>query len=102
MEGKPYRGTRGGAKNRKKKFYEARDKLRELLRKLAKRWGVDFVLPRIECVEGAPAVVTTEEADWDVVDSLDVLSLHVLAAYVPDLQISKRCLTRLALPWTRS
>ena len=53
MEGKPYRGTRRGAKNRKKKFYEAQDKLRELLRKLAKRWGVDFVLPRIEYVESA-------------------------------------------------
>ena len=36
MEGKPYRGIRGVAKNRKKKFYEAPDKLRELLCKLAK------------------------------------------------------------------
>ena len=61
-------------------------KLRELLRKLAKRWGVDFVLPRIEYVEGAPAVVTIEETDWDAVDSLDVLIPHVLAGYVPDLQ----------------
>ena len=72
MEGRPYRGRRGGAKNRKKKFYEAQDKLRNLLRKLAKPWGVDFVLPRIEYVEGAPVVVTIEEAEWDVVDSLDV------------------------------
>ena len=48
--------------------------------------SANWQIPRIEYVEGAPALVTIEEADWDVVDSLDVLILHVLAAYVPDLQ----------------
>ena len=47
---------------------------------------MDFVLPRIEYVEHAPAVVTIEEAHWDIVDSLDTLIIHVLAAYVQDLQ----------------
>ena len=32
----------------------------------------------VEWVEGVPAVVPIEKADWDIVDSLDVLFIHVL------------------------
>ena len=71
MEGKLYRGTRGGAKNRKKKFYERQDLVRRLLKKLAARWGLEFNLPRIE-YDPADAVVTAiEELEWELIDSLD-------------------------------
>ena len=91
MEGKPYRGTRGGAKNRKKKFYERQDCARRLLHKLAARRGIEFQLPRIEYNPADPSVATIEDVE---IDSLDTLVIHVLAVTVPEL---KRLLDRLEL-----
>ena len=86
MEGKPYRGSRGGAKTRKKKFYERQDFLRKLLKKLAARWGEDYHLPRIEYDAADPTITSIEEIDWELVTSLDTLVVHVLACTVPSLK----------------
>ena len=86
MEGKPYRGSRGGAKSRKKKFYERQDFLRKLLKKLAARWGQDYHLPRIEYDAADPTITSIEEIDWELVTSLDTLVVHVLACTVPSLK----------------
>ena len=86
MEGKPYRGSRGGAKARKKKFYETQDFLRKLLKKLAARWGEDYHLPRIEYDAADPAIASIEDIDWSLVTSLDTLVVHVLACTVPSLR----------------
>ena len=86
MEGKPYRGSRGGAKSRKKKFYERRDFLRKLLKELAARWGQDYLLPRIEYDAADPTITSIEEVDWELVHSLDTLVVHVLACTVPSLK----------------
>ena len=80
MEGKPYRGSRGGAKSRNKKFYERQDYVRRLLRELAARWGQDYNLPRIEYDTEDPTVTSIEEVDWELVQSLDTLVVHVLRA----------------------
>ena len=82
MEGKPYRGSRGGAKSRKKKFYERQDYVRKLLRELAARWGQDYNLPRIEYDTADPTVTV----DRELVQSLDTLVVHVLACTVPGLK----------------
>ena len=86
MEGKPYRGSRGGAKSRKKKFYERQDFLRKLLKELAARWGQDYILPRIEYDAADPTITSIEEVDWELVHSLDTLVVHVLACTVPSLR----------------
>ena len=87
MEGKPYRGSRGGAKAHKKKFYETQDFLRKLLKKLAARWGEDYHLPRIEYDAADPAIASIEDIDWSLVTSLDTLVVHVLACTVPSLRL---------------
>ena len=86
MEGKSYRGSRGGAKSRKKKFYERQDYVRKLLRELAARCGQDYNLPRIEYDTSDPTVASIEEVDWELVQSLDTLVVHVLACTVPSLK----------------
>ena len=86
MEGKPYRGSRGGAKARKKRFYETQDFLRKLLKKLAARWGEDYHLPRIEYDAADPAIASIEDIDWALVTSLDTLVVHALACTVPSLR----------------
>ena len=75
MEGKPCRGSRGGAKSRKKKF----------LKKLAARWGQDCLLPRIK-YDAADPTIPSLEVDWELVNSLDTLVVHVLACTVPRLK----------------
>ena len=92
MEGKPYRGTRGGAKSRKKKFFERQDLVRNHLRTLAARWGHEFQLPRVEYNPDDPTVTAIEDVEWELIDSLDSLVIHVLAVTVPEL---KRLLDRL-------
>ena len=86
MEGKPYRGSRGGAKARKKKFYETQDFLRKLLKKLAARWGEEYSLPRIEYDAADPTIASIEQIDWELVTSLDTLVVHTLACTVPSLK----------------
>ena len=86
MEGKPYRGSRGGAKARKKKFYEIQDFLRKLLKKLAARWGEEYSLPRIEYDAADPTITSIEQIDWELVTSLDTLVVHTLACTVPSLK----------------
>ena len=86
MEGKPYRGSRGGAKARKKKFYETQDFLRKLLKKLAARWGEEYSLPRIEYDAADPTITSIEQIDWELVTSLDTLVVHTLACTVPSLK----------------
>ena len=44
------------------------------------------MLPRIDWSEGAPAVVTIENADWEIVDAFDNLIVHAVAALIPELQ----------------
>ena len=95
MEGKPYRGTRGGAKSRKKKFYERQD----LVHTLAARWGHEFQLPRVEYNPDDPTVTAIEDVEWELIDLLGSLVIHVLAVTVPEL---KRLLDRPSSPWTRS
>ena len=92
MEGKPYRGTRGGAKSRKKKFFERQDLVRNLLLTLAACWGHEFQLPRVEYNPDDPTVTAIEDVEWELIDSLDSLVVHVLAVTVPEL---KRLLDRL-------
>ena len=93
MEGKPY-STRGGAKSRKKKFYERQDLVRKLLHTLAARWGYEFQFPRVEYNPDDPTVSAIEDVEWELIDSLDTLVIHVLAITVPEL---KRLLDRLEL-----
>ena len=92
MEGQPYRGTHGGSKSRKKKFYERQDLVRKLLHTLAARWGYEFQLPRVEYNPDDPTVTAIEDVGWELIDSLDTLVTHVLAVTVPEL---KRLLDRL-------
>ena len=92
LQGKPYRGTRGGSKSRKKKFYERQDLVRKLLHTLAACWGYEFQLPRVEYNPDDPTVTAIEDVEWELIDSLDSLVIHVLAITVPEL---KRLLDRL-------
>ena len=91
-EGKPYRGTRGGAKSRKKKFFERQDLVRKLLHDLAARWGFEYQLPRVEYNLDDPTVTAIEDVEWELVNALDSVVIHVLAITVPDL---RRLLDRL-------
>ena len=59
--------------------------MRKLLRELAARWGQDYNLPRIEYDTEDPTVTSIEEVDWELVQSLDTLVVHVLACTVPGL-----------------
>ena len=93
-EGKPYRGSRGGAKSRKKKFYERQDFVRKLLKELAARWGQDYNLPRIEYDAADPTITSIEEVDWEPLQSLGTLVVHVLACPVRPRGTSSPWLTR--------
>ena len=71
-----------------------RDLVRNFLRTLAACWGHEFQLPRVEYNPDDPTVTAIEDVEWELIDSLDSLVIHVLAVTVPEL---KRLLDRLSL-----